>query len=253
MHQPLVDYHCHLDLFPNYEAAFAEYRREAIEVLTVTTTPRAWEKNVELAAGSQSIRVGLGLHPQLVAEGRAEIDHFESLLSRSRYVAEVGLDGGPRFYKTLPAQRIVFERVLRACSAQGGKILSVHAVRTAREVVSMLKTHLPEKRARVVLHWFTGSVSEARAAAEIGCFFSINTQMLTSESRREFVGSLPLGRILTESDAPFTTTAGASSNSKPSDVYSTLTAAAPLFGMDATALQVQVWKNVQELESFHGL
>lgn len=248
MHQPLVDYHCHLDLFPNYEAAFAECRRGAIEVLTVTTTPRAWQKNVELAAGSQSIRVGLGLHPQLVAEGHAEIDLFESLLARSRYVAEVGLDGGARFYKTLPAQRIVFERVLRACSAQGGKILSIHAVRTAREVVSMLRTHLPERRARAVFHWFAGSVSEAKAAAEVGCFFSINSQMLRTESSREVVASLPLGRVLTETDAPFTETAGASS--KPSDVYSTLKAAAPLFGIDASALQARVWENVQELERF---
>lgn len=246
MHQPLVDYHCHLDLFPNYEAAFAECRREGIEVLTVTTTPRAWQKNVELAAGSKSIRVGLGLHPQLVAEGHAEIDLFESLLSRSRYVAEVGLDGGPRFYKTLPAQRTVFERVLRACSAQGGKILSIHAVRTAREVVSMLKSHLPGKRARAVLHWFTGSVSEAKAAAEIGCFFSINSQMLESESRRAVVASLPLGRIITETDAPFTSIEGAPT--KPSDIITVLEQAAPLFSLDVNSFRTQVWRNVKDLE-----
>src|SRR5947208_1260031 len=95
---PLVDLHCHLDLYPNYGEMFSECAQKRIEVLAVTTTPRAWEKNRELASDRASIRVGLGLHPQLIADGHDELALFERLLAASRYVGEVGLDAGPRFF-----------------------------------------------------------------------------------------------------------------------------------------------------------
>jgi TatD DNase family protein len=72
MHQPLLDFHCHLDLYRDHEAVYQKFRGEQVEILAVTTTPRAWTKNLELAAGASNIRVALGLHPQLVAEGVEE-------------------------------------------------------------------------------------------------------------------------------------------------------------------------------------
>lgn len=56
---------------------------------------------------------------------------FEGLLDETRYVGEVGLDAGPRFFKTMPRQTTVFRRVLALCAEHGHKVLSVHSVRTA--------------------------------------------------------------------------------------------------------------------------
>ena len=67
-----VDFHCHLDLYPDHEAAMAECEREGVHTLTVTTTPKAWSHNCDLAANSRYVRVALGLHPQLVAERASE-------------------------------------------------------------------------------------------------------------------------------------------------------------------------------------
>ncbi len=68
----------------------------------------------------------------------------------------------------------MFERVLRACAEQGGKILTVHSVRAVAKVLGHLEAHLPPGRGHVILHWFTGSAAEARRAASLGCYFSIN-------------------------------------------------------------------------------
>jgi TatD DNase family protein len=43
----LVDFHCHLDLYPNPEAAIVDCERAGVHTLTVTTTPKAWPRNHE--------------------------------------------------------------------------------------------------------------------------------------------------------------------------------------------------------------
>lgn len=174
----LVDFHCHLDLYPDLAAAMAECERLGIYTLTVTTTPKAWPRNQELAAGNHHVRVALGLHPQLVAARLNELALWEEYLPQARYVGEVGLDAGPRFYRSLGQQKLVFERVLKLCAKAGGKILTVHSVRTVSAVLDMIETNLPPMRGRAVLHWFTGSRAEARRAVELGCYFSINGEML---------------------------------------------------------------------------
>ncbi|MBN8816528.1 MAG: TatD family hydrolase [Sphingomonas sp.] len=200
----LVDFHCHLDLYPDFEAAVAACEREGVYTLTVTTTPKAWSRNHAVTSKTKYVRAALGLHPQLVGERASEIALWEALLPSTRYVGEVGLDAGPRFYKTFDAQQRVFERVLLACAAAGNKILTIHSVRAARQVLDMIEEHLPRGAGTPVLHWFTGTVAEARRATELGCYFSVNAAMMTDEKRRALVAALPVDRLLTETDGPFT-------------------------------------------------
>ena len=167
----LIDFHCHLDLYPDHEALIAECDRNEVATLTVTTTPKAWRRNQELARGSAHVRVALGLHPQVVGERKAEIRLWESLLPEATYVGEVGLDAGPRFYRSFDDQMAVFDHVLSACAEAGGKILTIHSVRAVGQVLEHIERRLPPDRGRAILHWFTGSRSEARRAVELGCFF----------------------------------------------------------------------------------
>ena len=202
----LVDFHCHLDLYPDHAAAVADCELGGVRVLTVTTTPKAWPRNHELASRTKHVHAALGLHPQLVAERASEIALWEEYLPQARFVGEVGLDAGPRFYRSLKLQKDIFERVLRACAHYGDKILTVHSVRSAKVVLDLIEQHLPPSRGRVVLHWFTGTAAEARRASHLGCYFSVNAEMMRSERHRELVARLPLDRLLTETDGPFTKT-----------------------------------------------
>ena len=111
--------------------------------------------------------------------------------------------GGPRFYKSLDLQKQVFQRVLMLCDQTGGKILTIYSVRTATTVLDMIEKHLRPNRNRAVLHWFTGSKAEAHRAIDLGCYFSINAEMFKSDRHRSTISSLPLDRLLTETDGPF--------------------------------------------------
>ena len=203
MRPEYVDFHTHLDLYPDLSAAIAACDRQRTATLTVTTTPKAFVRNRELADVSEFVRVGLGLHPQLVAERSEEIALFEKLLPQSRYVGEVGLDAGPRHYRSLELQKSIFERILRLCACEGGKILSIHSVRAAKLVLDLLEKNLPSHRGTVVLHWFSGNVSEARRGIALGCYFSVNERMLASLNGRRILCEIPEGRLLTETDGPF--------------------------------------------------
>jgi TatD DNase family protein len=240
-----VDLHVHLDLYEDHAKLIAECDRAEVATLAVTTTPKAWRRNRELAQGSRHVRVALGLHPQLVAERAGELALFEHLLPEARYVGEVGLDAGPRFYRSFPEQERVFERVLRLCAEQGGKILTVHSVRAVGKVLGHIERQLPPSRGRVVLHWFTGTASEARRAIDLGCYFSINAEMLRSPKHRELVGKLPVDRLLTETDGPFVERDGRPA--RPSDVASTVADIAALRGVPVGEMAQVVIRNLGAL------
>jgi len=240
-----VDFHCHLDLYPDLEAAIAKAEAARIYTLTVTTTPKAWPRNYELTRHTRFVRAALGLHPQLVAERAGELPLWERHLSETRYVGEVGLDAGPRFYKSLDTQKRVFRSILERCAEAGDKVLTVHSVRSVPAVLDMVEQYLPQDRGTVVLHWFTGSNSEARRAAALGCYFSINAEMTRTDRGRSLVSCLPIDRILTETDGPFTLVDDRPS--EPSDVKATVAAIANVRLITDDAVTTSIRSNLRSL------
>jgi TatD DNase family protein len=245
MQPGLVDFHCHLDLYPDHAAAVQRCERDGVFTLTVTTTPRAWPRNHKLASATRHVRAALGLHPQLVADHAHEIRLWEELLPRTRFVGEVGLDAGPRFYKSFDMQKEVFARVLSLCAAAGGKIITTHSVRATKVVLDMIEQFMPPTRGRVVLHWFTGSKAEAKRAVDLGCYFSVNAEMLNNEKRSAINKELPLNRLLTETDGPFTSCGNRPSI--PSDVWQAVDKLARLHGKDPNNISSMIKHNLDTL------
>lgn len=247
----LVDFHCHLDLYPDFEELVSESERLQIFTLAVTTTPRAWARNRMLASDTKYVRPALGLHPQLVAEHWREIDLWEELLGESRYIGEVGLDAGPRYFSSMVRQEEVFRRILRCCAVAGDKILTIHSVRSATKVLDLIEELVPKGRAKFVFHWFTGSQMEAARAAALGCYFSVNGQMLRSDRGRSLISSLPEDRLLTETDGPFTSEG--SVPARPRDVGQAVKLLGVVRGMSADRSGTVVLRNLKNLTSSESL
>jgi TatD DNase family protein len=197
----MIDLHCHLDLYPDPQGIVRDCISNGAYVLSVTTTPSAWEGTSRLSNGAPRIRTALGLHPELAHERSGELGLFDELLQRTKYVGEVGLDGSPSLRQHWPEQRRVFEYVLRSCSRAGGRVLSVHSRRAAEVVLDMLSEH-PDA-GTPVLHWFSGSLQELDRAIDMGFWFSVGPGMLRSRQGREILMRLPRDRTLTETDGPF--------------------------------------------------
>jgi len=198
----MIDLHCHLDLYPAPESVVARVIAEGIYVLAVTTTPRAWQGTKSLVVSGRRIRLAVGLHPELVEERHAEVDLLCELLPQTQYVGEVGLDGSLRHRQTLKQQRMTLDRILEACAAHGGRILSLHSRGAASLLLDALQEH--PAAGTPILHWFSGTRHEAERAIELGCWFSVGPAMLAGEKGRRLVALLPCDRVLTETDGPFT-------------------------------------------------
>lgn len=197
----MIDFHCHLDLYPDPHAVARECIDRGLYVLSVTTTPSAWAGTAGLATDAPRIRTALGLHPQLAHERKQELPLFEQLIEKTRYVGEIGLDGAPEFKRHWDDQMLVFTRTLDICLSVGGRVLSLHSRRAAGAVLDEI-----ESRPSVgtpILHWFSGNRSELDRANALGCWFSVGPSMLRGQKGRELVSRMPRDRVLTESDGPF--------------------------------------------------
>lgn len=204
----MIDFHCHLDLYPNPHTVARECINRGLYVLSVTTTPSAWMGTARLTADAPRIRTALGLHPQIAHERKMELPLFEQLIDKTRYVGEIGLDGAPEYKEHWADQMQVFTRVLDICELAGGRVLSLHSRRAASLVLDEI-----ESRPSVgipILHWFSGTKSELDRANTLGCWFSVGPAMLKGKKGRELVRGMPRDRVLTESDGPFSQVNGRS-------------------------------------------
>ena len=200
----MIDFHCHLDLFPDPVSVADRCDKDGIYILSVTTTPTAWHGTKKLERSR--IKTALGLHPQLAHQRGSELPVFDKLLAETRYVGEIGLDCAPEFKGYWGDQLNVFRHILAACGEAGGRIMSIHSRRASRPVLDELQSN-PDAGVPV-LHWFSGSLRDLERAIDIGCWFSLGPAMLQSSRGRNLAARMPKDRVLTESDGPFAQLSG---------------------------------------------
>ncbi|MBX3582851.1 MAG: TatD family hydrolase [Rhizobiaceae bacterium] len=239
----MIDLHCHLDLYPDPAEMVRLVTERGIYVLSVTTTPRAFPVMKRMIKGSPRIRLGLGLHPELVAQRHSEVDFFPALLGETAYVGEVGIDGSPANRASVPLQERTFRRILKHCSDRGGRILSIHSRGAAGRVIDCLAE--TPGAGTPVLHWFSGSAKELERAVALGAWFSVGPAMTRSERGRFLVAGMPRDRVLTETDGPFARDGNTPFN--PWDVTRAETALAELWGIAPDRVRHVLSANLRQL------
>lgn len=197
----MIDFHCHLDLYPDPHAVVAECVRRGTHILSVTTVPSAFEGTLALAPPNGRIRTALGLHPELAVSRERELKLFEELIARTRYVGEVGLDGSRAHRSSLDRQRGILEHILQLCAGAGGRIITLHSRGATSALLDVLQRHT--EAGRFLLHWFSGTPKDIERAKELGCWFSVGPAMLSSARGLSVAKMLPPDRLLPETDGPF--------------------------------------------------
>jgi TatD DNase family protein len=199
-----IDTHCHLDLFRNILKDKQIEDKNGIKTITVTNAPSFFKPNCELFDGSSNIRVGLGLHPQLVTQHKGEVKLFEELINDTRYIGEIGLDGSNELKGTYELQKNLFLQILEIIKSHKGKILTVHSRNAGTDTIEALSRVLIKDDNKVILHWYSGSITDLKLAIGKGFYFSINHRMVATEKGKLLISHIPDYLLLTETDAPFT-------------------------------------------------
>lgn len=205
------DMHVHLDFMREAAAVADEAAELGLGMFAVTVTPAGYERAARELAGAPNVRVGVGLHPWWVADGRCDAEAIAAVadLARgARFVGEIGLDLSPKHVPDGSADRqaAALEAIARACAETSEpaapKILSVHSVRAARLTLDVLERTGALASCSCIFHWFSGTSDELHRAVRAGCWFSINEMMLRTRRGREYARQLPADHLLLETDLP---------------------------------------------------
>lgn len=242
----LIDTHFHLDLMDNMQTLIAEFKNTNVGVIAVGTTPKAYEKEKQFCQGVRNIKVGLGFHPQLVAERGQEINLFLDLLHDANYIGEIGLDFNTAHISSKEQQISCFRKIAKACAYDGNKVLSIHSVKAFGAVLYELEAAGTFQNNICILHWFTGTRTERNRAIKDGAYFSINPRMLKTKSGQETIKAIPLDRLLLETDAPFTMKFGQAGELQV-ELDETINSISKIRGQDVGVLiaknSMRIWSN----------
>lgn len=211
MEPKLFDAHVHLDLMSDAEDVARDAAARGLALFDCGVDPRDYDAAVQRDARFEAVMPGLGLHPWWLAYGRcgkAEIDLLCEFATCAPLIGEVGLDFSPRFAGTEGTQTEAFDRLCKALTGHPlpHRILSIHAVRAAGNVLDILERHGLLKAGQdspaIIFHWFSGTSDDLTRARAAGCYFSINERMLKTKRGREYARQIPEDRLLLETDYP---------------------------------------------------
>ena len=239
----MIDFHCHLDLYPSALKTFEMASKLNYYTLAVTTSPRAWRLAKHYFANRKNIGVALGLHPEIAVDKFNELSFFLNSIPETSFIGEIGIDGTAKYKGTLDVQKEIFEKVLLTSEACGGKILSIHSRNAAQTVLDYIESTV--RLSIPVLHWFSGSLQEAQHAVGLDCWFSIGPPMLCNKNGLAIIDMLPMNKILPETDGPFATHNGKSL--MPWDTSLVIDGLSRVRGIKREKLQEQMHENLLEL------
>jgi TatD DNase family protein len=207
--QLLVDTHCHLyhrDYDADREAVIARAAAAGVaQMVVIGYDLSSSEAAVRLANGDPRLFATVGIHPHDAATlDEVALGRLRQLAADPRVVAvgEIGLD----FYRNL-SPREHQERAFRVQVELARELalpIVLHTRESDAEVLALLE-EWREGDYRGILHCFGNDAATAERAFELGLHVGIGGVLTFKNARalQETVRSLPLDRIVLETDCPY--------------------------------------------------
>ena len=206
----LVDSHCHLD-FPEYssqlDAVVARAAAAGVGVcLSIGTELKRFPGVRAVAEKFPNVWCSVGVHPH---ESEKELLDDEAALIREAAhpkVVGIGETGLDYYYEHAPrqAQQANFRSHI-AAARQTGLPLIVHTRDADGDTIALLRDEMGKGAFTGLIHCFTGTQELADAVLQMGLCISVSgiATFKNSSTLRDVVKSVPLERLLVETDAPF--------------------------------------------------
>ena len=206
----LVDHHCHLD-FPQLAQDLPGVLARAQEagvgiVVTISTRIRKLPEILAIAEEHANVYCSVGTHPHNAHE---ELDiPVEQIVRLSEHpkvvaIGEAGLDYHYK-HSTPDAQAAGFRRHI-AAARQTGLPLEIHTRDAEEDTAKILEEEHAKGAFPAILHCYTGGPELVERALKLGLYVSFSgvISFKKADALREIAKSVPLGRLLVETDAPF--------------------------------------------------
>jgi TatD DNase family protein len=199
----LIDTHCHI-----HESSYPLDINETLErarqggvdkMICVGTTQQSSREAVEFAKAHQGIFASIGVHPHDTKDGWEEIS---LLTDEAIAVGEIGLD---YFYTHSPRDIQIIALEAQIDLALRHNLPIIFHVREAFDDFWPIFDNF--KGIRGELHSFTDTLRHMNEALTRGLYIGVNgiSTFTKDQAQKDMFASIPLDRLLLETDAPFLT------------------------------------------------
>lgn len=226
------------------------------QIINVATTADSSLKTVDAALKNPGLFASVGIHPNHAQECQpGDFERIKDLVNHPKVVAlgETGLD---RYWDDCPWQTQLDNFQQHIELAVDTKLpLIIHTRDCYTEMIDVLRASRSRNEFAAVMHSFAGTTSQAAELLELGMYISF-AGMLTfkkSELLRETAATIPLDRVLVETDSPYLSPEphrGKRPN-EPARVIHTASTLAGILGVSAGELADRTTKNARRL--FHAM
>jgi TatD DNase family protein len=215
----LIDSHTHLQ-FPQFNKDREETIKRALDnniwLVNVGADKESSVKAVELANKyKEGVYAAVGVHPHKVRDEKLEMrnevfdyDFFKKLALEPKVVAigECGIERDEKLEmsdESIRKQQELFVKQIELAK-EVDKPLMIHCRDAFGDLIKILTTHYSLLNAPPgIVHFFSGALDSAEKLLAMGFYFTFGGLITYNRGFDEVIESIPLERILLETDAPY--------------------------------------------------
>lgn len=201
----MIDSHCHLEMFKEElsDVVRRAYDSGVSTIVTVASDVESLDEVVKIAEQYPMVYATVGIHPHDAKDFNDKVLKKIFELSRHPKVIAIGEIGLDYHYDNSPreAQKSAFVRQLELARDLGLPVV-VHSREAFDDTIKILKE---SGVSRGVLHCFSGNLSQAKKAIELGFLISISGVVTFKNAKKikEVAQFVPDDYLLIETDAPY--------------------------------------------------
>ena len=240
----IVDSHCHFlhekNLISVDEIIYNAAENNVKRFLNITTKFEEFDKSIELSDKYECIYTSIGIHPHEASQMDDIIYNKIIELSNHKKVIGIGETGLDYFYNNALKEDQInsFEKHIKLSQITNLPVI-IHSRDAEDDIYKIIKKMNDEKPFSAVFHCFTGSTQLLEKLLPFDIYFSISgiVTFKNSENIRKTVKTIPIERILVETDTPYLSPVPMrGKTNEPSYIIHTLEYLADLFNVNSDDL-----------------
>jgi TatD DNase family protein len=205
----MIDSHCHLDhepLLSDLTNVIKRSKEVGIKkLLTISTSFASFDRIKNIIEKDKIIFGTIGIHPHETTDNKITTDVIVKSITDNKKIIGVGETGLDFFYNNSDKndQIISFKQHIEASIITNTPLI-IHS-RDAEEETFNILNNYKDQNLKILMHCFTGSKDFANKLLTLNAFFSASGIITFKNSieLQDTFKSLPLDKILIETDSPF--------------------------------------------------
>ena len=205
----MIDSHCHLDhepLLSDLDNVIKRSKDIGIKkILTISTSIESFSRVKEIVHKDDMIFGTIGIHPHEADNNEINSEFIINNLNKNKKIIGIGETGLDFYYDNADREKQIKSFKIHIEAALESNIPLIIHSRNAEEKTFEILNGYKKDNLKILMHCFTGSLKFAEKLLDLNAYFSASgiITFKNSTDLQNTFSSLPLDRILIETDSPF--------------------------------------------------